>query len=639
MTGRKAGRAVFYTRDSGGRHVTTPGEYVEWARKRCEDLNVVFNPSPTDIREMIDSGESVRGDLYLDFEVPGHELSRIGLDELISRVVDDENVSHILIPRRDRLARPNNPLDAITLENVLREAGLTVVFMDRVLQPRSHRERPDIAEMLTAMLDYESAGKFRRELSEKMIYCQIALAKAGYSTGGRAPFGFDRWLSQDSGTPVRKLEDGERVRMEGHHVIWLPGNDDRLQLALRIREMLLSCPASRVAAKLNEEGIPSPDSGRYRTDNGVRHRVSGVWHQTTVSNIGRNPLLAAVVQYGRRSMGDQTRFTPHGPRGLNDDDVRANGMPKVTANPPENVIKSPAHFDAVVSIDEHEKLQSVLNSRATTQRGKPRSRDPKRNPLGCRVYDMECSWPMYRVQQGDSYRYKCGLYQQSKGKRCSHNHVDGKTATAFVLSCIRQRVLAPKLMLKVEARIRQIAADDVKRRTGGSVPESRRIQTEITNLELDLKKVTRNLALADSDEKREAISKIFDEMCEQLKTLRVRFEAARASETQSVNLEAEVDSAIKTVHSLTELATSDDLSDVGELIRATDARLFLSFEKVKKGKRKLNQLKSGTVVLGNADDPIERYSGPTSPAKVRGKQTHSGDEVESLRNVSRDDRI
>lgn len=39
----------------------------------------------TDIRGMIDSADSIRGDLYLDFEVPGHELSRIGLDALISR--------------------------------------------------------------------------------------------------------------------------------------------------------------------------------------------------------------------------------------------------------------------------------------------------------------------------------------------------------------------------------------------------------------------------------------------------------------------------------------------------------------------------------------------------------------------------
>ena len=67
------------------------------------------------------------------------------------------------------------------------------------------------------------------------------------------------------------------------------------------------------AARLTAEGIPSPDAGRLRKDRGIKHPVSGVWHQTTVVNIARNPLLVAVATYGLRSMGDKLRFTPSGP--------------------------------------------------------------------------------------------------------------------------------------------------------------------------------------------------------------------------------------------------------------------------------------------------------------------------------------
>ncbi len=114
--------------------------------------------------------------------------------------------------------------------------------------------------------------------------------------------------------------------------------------------MLEKMAASRVAAILNEEGIPSPDAGRYRTDNGVRHQVSGLWHQPTIINIARNRLLVAIATHGQRSMGDQLRMTPEGPRSLSESDYRADNEPKVIRNPQSQHItaKSPSPFDPVV---------------------------------------------------------------------------------------------------------------------------------------------------------------------------------------------------------------------------------------------------------------------------------------------------
>jgi hypothetical protein len=41
--------------------------------------------------------------------------------------------------------------------------------------------------------------------------------------------------------------------------------------------------------------------------------------------IARNPLLRAVVEYGRRSMGDRLRFAPEGPRELSENLALAEG--------------------------------------------------------------------------------------------------------------------------------------------------------------------------------------------------------------------------------------------------------------------------------------------------------------------------
>jgi len=81
-------RALFYTRDSGGKHETTPGEYVRWAQRQAEDIGLQFNGTPDRIEAMIRDGESVDEDIFLDYGVQGHILSRPGLDALIEKGID-----------------------------------------------------------------------------------------------------------------------------------------------------------------------------------------------------------------------------------------------------------------------------------------------------------------------------------------------------------------------------------------------------------------------------------------------------------------------------------------------------------------------------------------------------------------------
>ncbi len=387
MRGKRSatGRGLFYTRDSGGKHETTPGEYVRWAQREAARYGVALAATPDQIAAMILEGKSREGDLFLDYGVTGNRLSRQGLDAMIQTALTDRSVSHVFIPRRDRFARPDDPVDAVKLEHTLRKAGLTLVFMDRVVPPLERGRPRDVGELIVAMLDYNSAGEFRRELAQKMIHAQITLAQAGFSTGGRAPFGFRRWLARTDGTPVRQLANREYVKMAGHHVVWLPGPVEELALIRRILELLETMPASQVAKLLTSEGVPPPDADRHRTDHGVLHPTSGVWHQTTITNIARNPLLLAVTSYGRRSMGDQLRFTPDGPRGLGEADLRSDGQPKVIANPETDRITAKAKFEPFVDQAQHKGLLRELERRSGSQRGKPRSRTPERNPLGCRL--------------------------------------------------------------------------------------------------------------------------------------------------------------------------------------------------------------------------------------------------------------
>jgi Resolvase, N terminal domain len=650
-----AGRCLFYTRDSGGEHENTPGEYVGWCQRCATQSKLTFSGTPAKILAMIRDGRYHDGDLFLDYGVKGNQLQRAGLDALLRAALTDQAVSHVFIPRRDRFARPDDPIDALKLEARFREAGVTLVFMDRTLAPLP-RGRRDLGESIAAMIDYDRAGKERRDLAQKIIYAQLTLAKAGFSTGGRPPYGFRRWLVRGDGTTVRQLAEGEHVKMAGHHVLWLPGPDEERAVIYRILDLLETMPASRVAALLTSEGVPTPDAGRLRTDKGVKHPTSGVWGQQQVGAVARNPLLRAVVEYGRRSMGDVLRFSPQGPRELEEGDLRADGKARVVSNPESVCVKAAARFDALVEPERHARLLAKLDERGGTQRGKPRAQDPARNPLGGLIFDMGCGWPLYRQPIKDSFNYTCGLYQQSHGAQCKHNHVDGVLATRFLLGCVRQRVLAPELNRELEGRVRAIAEREKAQPRGDADLAGRR--TELAALRAKRERAGQNLALAEGPEQYRAVAATFDQLRKQEEALEAEVSRLQQTVGATQNLEAEVAAAMNGLTRLADLASvRQDLASIGQLFRQINARIFFRFTESRWKKRIVNKLAGGVVTFGETPAPVSLYEGPTGRRYVKSLAApegavglcsqeppeepalSTGKEGDSLGNVCRGERI
>ena len=87
------GRGLFYTRDSGGEHETTPGEYVRWAQRKAAALGVRFSGTPEHIEAMIRDGRSQHGDLFLDYGIKGNQLQRPGLDALFRLALTDLDIT------------------------------------------------------------------------------------------------------------------------------------------------------------------------------------------------------------------------------------------------------------------------------------------------------------------------------------------------------------------------------------------------------------------------------------------------------------------------------------------------------------------------------------------------------------------
>ena len=163
-----AGRALFYHRDSGGKHETTPDQYVAWALSKSAELHLSFDGIPDSITAMIRDGRSTNGDP----------------------------------PREGRFfhGRPR----ALRVSSLVGSRGWEV----------------------------RATASGSRICPDSRLSCRLAA-----------------------------------------------GPRKELRLIQRILTMLETMPATRVAAELTTEGIPSPNAGRCRKDNGVTHPVSGVWRR------------------------------------------------------------------------------------------------------------------------------------------------------------------------------------------------------------------------------------------------------------------------------------------------------------------------------------------------------------------------
>jgi hypothetical protein len=267
---------------------------------------------------------------------------------------------------------------------------------------------------------------------------------------------------------------------------------------------------------------------------------------------------------------------------------------------------------------------------------------------------------MYRAPYGKTaFRYKCGLYLQSHGAECAHNTVDGATATRFMLSCLRQRLLPPTLLPKIEQRFRELAAQEEGNQKAGQQLVDLRAQ--LAQVQSQLKTVSGNMALAKTPQQFEAISATFDQLKTQETSLQTQVVEVGANTEQVPDVEAEIAGAMGVIHRLTDMITGPKGLDLaGEAFRLTNARLFMRFRPVQVDKRLLNKVAGGVVVFGATADPIEIYRGPTGrralncsgpavtltaePGKLDlpsppGSVISSGLEGKSLRNVSRGDSL
>ncbi|MCY2926277.1 MAG: recombinase family protein, partial [Planctomycetota bacterium] len=127
---------IIYIRKSQDGTGLGPEGQLEWALAEARRLSVDVDASAAVLNQMLACGGHNQRDLYVDIGISGSLLSRPGFDAMMQRALEDESATHVFVHQRDRFARPEEPIEAMMLENQLRMAGKTLVLLNRILCPR-----------------------------------------------------------------------------------------------------------------------------------------------------------------------------------------------------------------------------------------------------------------------------------------------------------------------------------------------------------------------------------------------------------------------------------------------------------------------------------------------------------------------
>ena len=607
MTARRTNRGLVYLRRSSGKQETSLQTQLEWAIVKASELGVKIEVEHSDLVYMQANKLHTWKSIRLDDAITGADLDRPGFLAIKRDVESDKSVSHIFTYRRDRLARPEDAMRMGAIEKDIRQLGVSLVLFEKIVGPRE-RGRADIGDDIGMLFEYYESGEFLKKHAERIIASKILLTKGGFWTGGRAPYGFVRALVNTSGLIIEELVDGRHVRQQGCHVRILPKDEAKLATWCLILDMKHSGHgAKRIAGRLNELGIPSPDAGRIRTDQGVPHLVSGKWSTNTIIDLCKNGAIIGNIQMGKRSDGAHRRLSPDGPRLLNDNDRTPEGIPRVVMNDIENTIIGKTGVEPRYDEIKWLEVQAQIKLRGKSQRGIPRAKDRGKYPLATRIIDQTdgCGSIMYGKTNGKKRLYTCGRYMASAGAECAHNSVDAEAILNFVLKSLQ--LLVQKIGTR-DSLLQRLESQDGQRNLSHPhvlQQELQRLESQRLDIAQRVSNAERRMASETNDDRYEAIGKQFDRFKSELRALDSEI-AVRRKQFATIGQNENVEGALQIFDRVSKvLADPTPRSEITEMVQQIGLRIGLTFVGVLQGKsRVVRLLESGIITFGYRELPV-----------------------------------
>ncbi len=422
---------IGYSRCSTNRQERSIGEQHEALKRYADGLGL------SDVRHFDDEG------------ISGSEMSRPGFDAMLDFCErSGPEYTHVLIWDRDRLARPDNPLEALVIEKAILDTGKSLIYVStgKVVESTT-------ADLIVAAVDFDGTGKYLRNLSNNVVRGMVKLANAGYCAGGVTPYGYDRAIMDAAGTlvctirtlcdgsktvteadgRVRTIEPGHRyMKDDSHFGIYVLGDPLKQEAVKRLYADYAANKGGFVAlaAQLTREGAPPP---------GLRG-----WQAGTIAAMLKNPVYTGAMVFNRKTASKFSRLVEGGYTVEKTRPRKGEKKAKVSPNPEkDHIIKRDCH-PALVSPELFARVQAMrAERRSEHHNGETIRGDYLLSKL---VFCSACGVVMYgvRVKRKDRagvVNYLCGSYHRHGKTVCTHNFVSQEALDDLVLAKVREDVL------------------------------------------------------------------------------------------------------------------------------------------------------------------------------------------------------
>lgn len=562
-------------RHSNGRALVAAAGYVRRSTEKQEQ-------SLVDQRREIEAYAEKHGysiaRWFQDDGISGDDTKRrAGFQELHRAACDRRrDFEAILVWDQDRFGRFNS-MEAGYWIHPLMEAGISLVTVND--GPINWH---DFTGRVMYSLKQEGKHQFLVDLSRNTARGQITVAQAGFLTGQAAPYGFDRMLVDEAGTPRQRVRNGEKfAKPRSWHVTLVPSYDPERVATIRwIFETYAETDIGlrTMADRLNNRGLPGPGGDK--------------WWMNTIREILKNEAYVGTFVWAKRRLGKYHRVAAGEIR------VRTGGE-GVKINPREERIVKPEAFPALVDKAIFERVQEklIVRKKRTCSHKKTNG---DRYLLSGIVVCGHCGKPMYgtaksRTKAGKRYaypKYICSSYQTiGRGSGCGYHTVDQGDLLAFVLRKLQEAVLC--------GGKRDVLRERIVERLAGRRPDGpdqlKQQRSRIAEVDRELEHGIKRLLRAPEN--------LANQMGDELSKLRrqrdrLADELSRAEAvTDPGDIEAQADMLVERLWTLGEELQSAEPCRLRELLHRLVGRIELWFDHVPRGQRVECPLARGTIDL------------------------------------------
>ena len=639
-------RGIVYLRRSTGKQAGSLEEQLDWAMDRARELGVFLDASKEMLAAAGKQGLHQIGDIYFDDALTGDDSSRLGFAAFLRRGLNDDSLTHCLAWSRDRFSRPELPEEAVVIEKKLLMGGRHTIFArGRCCKPRERFESTD-GEDMDLRNEYSRAGAYRVELALAALRGQGKNAESGHSNGGTPPYGFVRACTRVGSDRVEIVPRGETRRGEELEQFWIPGEDaeslKKLEIVIWIFYVYLSGThgLGRIARRLNDRGIPSPNAGRTRRDprTGRSRLVSGKWTVSSVRGIIEQPLYMGVYAWGRTEQGSLYRYkkgAAGNSRVVRHDEVHGQngtgkmgtGKKRVNRDYETWVTGSPAReFEPIVSPEDWLACNARLKKGAEQGglRGKPHHTDPDKYPL--RVICDNCKEPMSGTPYGGEPCYICSSYSNSHGELCCHGWVQRDLVVWFALRAIREKIEDSGSRAAIGAEIHSLLEEEARAQKGDA--ELLGLEQEAEDLLEARRRAYADMQSSTDPDRRDDAEVFYKGISGKLRAAQDKLATARSRCTiQGIDIEAETEATLAALDDLHKRLDDVPPGALRELFTTLGVTVTIRFEPGRVGQRR--------IIPVHAELRLGQDGGLTIPAST----TPEGGDPEALGIVGRGDRI